>query len=547
MKKIKLFLVKLVLRKFPCLYKLNLYLKFKFSFKENLSKQLNFKLSNSTIEENDKRILIPAIETSHYQYHQILIFAKALELRGSKVKVLVCDSFLKGCEIKNIKNVKNANPCLNCEFNQDHIIHKYGLDIILLSSIFSDDEINFIKKTSKDLMLKEKKYFLDFDLTRMVNESITRYFFGSKAQNKQENDDITYNHLFTSIVGFMAAKKINVSFKPNIILNNMNVYSSWEPYYNFFSRKPNVDLYTLQMSVFNYNAVLLNQMDLYYSTKRYKDYLGCRYNKNLTISEKEKLYNFINKRKNGESNIFINEKYYKKNTHLEENLKLDKKRNNIFLFSNIFWDVGLSDTGRLYNDVIDWVLDTIEIVSKIENTHLYIKIHPAEVYDSSNSIKGVRDFIFEKYPILPKHITLITPEMKINPSELFSYVDVAVLFNGTLGLEALFENIPVITAGKAPYSNLNLVNEPINKIEYKNMLNGSIKLIIPKKNDYELFAYFYFIKCLIPWNLTKSVYADGFKGFNFNSLEDIMPNKNQYLDHLCNCVLEPESNIVENW
>ena len=156
MKKIKLFLLKLFLRKFPYLFRHYLYLKFKFGFKDKLLKQLNFKFSNPKIGENDKRILIPSIETSHYQYHQILIFAKALKLRGSKVKVLVCDSLLKGCEIKNIKNVKNEDPCLSCKFNQNHIIHNYGLDIILLSSLFSDDDINFAKTKSKELLLKEK-------------------------------------------------------------------------------------------------------------------------------------------------------------------------------------------------------------------------------------------------------------------------------------------------------------------------------------------------------------------------------------------------------
>tara|TARA_B100000965_G_C19555588_1_gene742020 strand:+ start:45 stop:1688 length:1644 start_codon:yes stop_codon:yes gene_type:complete len=545
--KIKLFLIKVSLRFFPSLYQFIQYLKFHFGFKSKLSKQLSFKSSIPYIKKNDKRILIPAIETSHYQYHQIFILAKALELRGAKVKVLVCDTLLKGCEIKNVKNVENADPCLNCKFNQDHIIKNYGLDIILLSSIFSDEDIDFIKKKSNTLLLKDKKHFLGFDITRIVNESITRYFFGSNAQNKKEQNNITFNHLFTSILGFIAAKKINQSFKPNIILNNMNVYSSWEPYFNFFSQKPHVNLFTLQMSVFNYNRVLLNQMDLYYSTKRYQDYLGSRVNKNLSTSEIDELYNFINKRKKGDSKIFQTEGYYNKIARFEENLKFDEKKNNIFLFSNIFWDVGLSDTGRLYDGVINWVLDTIEIVSKIENSHLYVKIHPAEVFDSSNSVKGVKDYIYEKYPILPKNISIITPEMKINPTELFPYMDIAVLFNGTLGLEALFENIPVIATGKAPYSNLNLINEPINRTEYKNMLNGSVKLIIPKKNDYELFAYFYFIKCLIPWNLTKNAYADDFNGFNFNSLEDIMPSKDKYLDHLCNCILEPEKNIIENW
>ena len=536
-----------VLKKVPWLYNLKLYIKYLIRLKYNLEKQLSFKSSKPAIKDNCKRVLIPAIETSHYQFHQILITAKAMKLRGAEVKVLVCDSFLKGCEIKNSKDSKLADPCLNCNFNQNHILDYYGLDVILLSSIFSNEDIDFIKKKSADLLSKEKKYFNKFDLTRIVNESVTRHFYGANAKSKKDHDNVIYNHLFTSITSYMAAKKINDLFKPNIIFNSMNVYSSWEPYYNYFSEVPNVDLFTLSITAFNYNAVILNQMDLYKSPKRFYDYLSTRNNKNLIKSERHKLYDFLNTRKSGDSKIFLDHEYYKKDSKVEEVLSLDENKNNILLVSNSYWDVGLSESGRLYNDVIDWVLDTIDIVSKIKNTHLYIKIHPAEEFDSSSSLKGVKDFIYEKYSTLPDYLSLIVPEMKINPSELFPFIDIAILFNGTLGLEVLFENIPVIITGKAPYSNLKLVNEPINKIEYKNLLNGSKKLINPKKKDYELFAYYYFIKTCIPWNLTKSAYADDFKGFTFDTLEDILPGKNKYLDHVCNCILKSSDTNIDNW
>ena len=370
---IKLYINKFLL-KIPFLYKYIMYFNFSFSFKDKLIKQLKFKSSIPLIPKIKKRILVPAIETSHYQYHQILIVAKAMKLRGADVKVLVCDSFLKGCEIKNSKNSKNVDICSTCKFNQKYILDNYGLDIILLSSIFSNDDLEFIKKTSINLLAKEKKYFNNFDLTRLVNESVTRHYYGSNPKSKEEHDDITYNHLFTAVASYMAAKKINDSFKPNIIFNNMNVYSSWEPYYTYFSSVPNVDVFTLSISAFNYNSVILNQMDLYNSPSRFYDYLDSRLNKNLTEFEREELFSFINKRKNGDSKIFLDQKYYQKNTKIEETLQLDTKKKNIFLFSNIYWDVGLSESGCLYDNVIDWILDTIDIVSKIKNSHLYIKI-----------------------------------------------------------------------------------------------------------------------------------------------------------------------------
>ena len=42
---------------------------------------------------------------NEFLYHQILILAKALQKRGANVTILICDSFLKGCEIKSVKKI----------------------------------------------------------------------------------------------------------------------------------------------------------------------------------------------------------------------------------------------------------------------------------------------------------------------------------------------------------------------------------------------------------------------------------------------------------
>ena len=119
-------------------------------------------------------------------------------------------------------------------------------------------------------------------------------------------------------------------------------------------------------------------------------------------------------------------------------MKIDENKNNLFLFSNIFWDIGISDCDSIYNSIIDWVLDSIKIVSLNSSYHLYVKLHPGETFDTAKSIKGVREYIHEKYPVLPKNITIITPELKINTYDLFPFINTAIVFNGTIGLEALF-------------------------------------------------------------------------------------------------------------
>ena len=45
--------------------------------------------------------------------------------------------------------------------------------------------------------------------------------------------------------------------------------------------------------------------------------------------------------------------------------------------------------------------------------------------------------------------------------------------------------------------------------------------------------------------MTKKTYGENFKGFAFNSLEDILPSKDKYLDHICECIMDKKNKILK--
>ena len=91
------------------------------------------------------------------------------------------------------------------------------------------------------------------------------------------------------------------------------------------------------------------------------------------------------------------------------------------------------------------------------------------------------------------------------------------------------------------------VYEPESNEEYFKCLIEERKFKNEKYVDIRLFAFFYFIKFHLPWNLTKKVFADNFNGFTFDSLNDIKTGKNKYLDHLTNYILDSKNHCIENW
>jgi hypothetical protein len=518
--------------------------------KRKIANQLDDNLKYKLKDKGKKKIFIPLVETNHYQIFQILILAKSLVLRGHEVKVLICDGFLKGCEIKNFKNKDIKNPCWYCKNNIKNILPLFDLDYVNYADYLSLEEktkiLNLDKKFSKNL--KSKIKFKNFDFTKTVNESLVRYYYGNKFSDNFKN--IRSDHINTTLNSIIFSEKLFEKWNPDIILNNMNVYSAWEPFFMYFQNK-NIRTVTISLTPLNKNAIIFNMMELLLSSKRYNNYVKKRINKKLNGHERKQLKDFINKR------ILAADDHIKTNKIFEENndetvkiykfLKSQKHKKNIFLFSNLYWDVGLSDQAGCYKDTIPWIIDTINQIKNDDSINLFIKIHPAEIAKGSESLTTIIDVIKQKITIIPKNVFFITPEKRINIYKLKKHIDLAVIFTCTLGLEMMLLGVPVINTGKVPYSDLKLSISPKNKKSYYNELKkkNNVNPFFAKE-VLELYSYFYFIKCPLPWNLTDKAFGNRFTGYNFKKLESLLPNENPQLDHLCNCIID-DSKVPEFW
>jgi hypothetical protein len=521
--------------------------------KKKIFKQLSIKKKFNNIYK-DKKILLPIIETNHNQAFHLLILAKALELRGASVKILICGESLDGCEIKSYKNKEYEDPCLKCRFNLENIVKKFNLSLIKYKDFLNESDLKLIEKKSRYInRLKSQKIIIDkIDLSNCVKESVIRYFYGLNfLENKNK---IRLAHIKTSIMSLEVAKKIEIDWKPEIILNNMPCYSAWEPIYKFFQKKKRT-LVTISSTPLNKSGIFFNLSQLLNSNKRFEIYRKLRKKKFLNLKENRDLDKFIQNRIVGTDShikinkIFVNDNNYNKN--LIKDLKEKKQIKKIFLFSNVYWDVGLAEQGAVFADVVSWVLKTIDIIKYNKMCHLYIKLHPAEMSllnQDNGSITTIEDIIKTHYSKLPKNVTILKPEYKINIYKVLNYIDLATIFTGTLGLELMLKNIPVITVGNVPYKNYNFAMHPKTIEQYSFFLQAKKKITRSNLNLklIRLYSYFYFKVAIMPWVLTKNSYSERFSGFNFNTMDDITLGQNKMIDHLCDCIVNKKKS-PESW
>ena len=527
---------------------LRLFVNYHWRIRPNLVRQLRHSSNAPAYKKKKMRVLAPLIETSHYRFYHYLMFAKALEMRGAEVKVVLCGSMLPGCELKSVKSPK-VDPCLNCRFNHHSVFQLFGLESVRLDDLVPPERLDLIRAEAERIAEKFPATYRyhGFDLIPVVRDSVVRYFYGATPnEDSEELQRVRYEHIVSTMISFEAASELETSFEPDVVLAYMFAYSAWAPYQQFFSGR-DVPVINISSTQYDYSTVNVNVTDLYFSKERFNRYQSSRSNRTLTANERLELERILDERFSGRARIFDSLGFFDGDPEVANKLGIDRSKRNIFLFSNIFWDVGMSECARLFDGVIEWVIKTIEIVSTDEACHLYVKPHPGEKFDSAPSLKGVIDYVHGHFPRLPGNVTFILPEMKVKPYDLAELADLVVVYNGTLGLEMMLHDVPVVACGLSAYGGRGLAIEPRTVEEYRAALLGKIEVPPPNRDVLDMFAYFYFVKFQIPWTLTKQAYADDFVGFSVESLDDIQPGKDRYLDHLCNCVLRPKDTVVEAW
>jgi hypothetical protein len=525
--------------------KLKIRINYKFILSRRLRRQLSFK-SDGVVDKPyaGKRVLLPIIETSHYQHQHMLGLAKVLQLRGAEVKVVVCGEVLDGCEIKSTRNSDDPDPCWSCRFHAKNTLPLYQLDTASLDTFLSPEELISIRKIASEKVMKNESInHSGIELDQAITDSVIRYFYGALPTDKSQIEHVRTAYTASSLISSEAANNIKKKWTPDIVLSNQWCYSFQWPFYSMF------DYRLINSSSFDFNKIHFNLPDLFGNNARFRRYMASRKDKKLDQNEHKLLREYIDNRITGSTPKADQYGYFSNATRddVEKLINYDKNKRNIFLFTNIYWDAGLSENADFYKNVIDWALSTIELMRGRDDVCLYIKPHPGEIFDSTTSLKGIGQIIDEKYPILPSNVKLIRPEWKVNTYSLFKYIDLGLVYTGTLGLEMLLSDIPVVSTGLTSHYNLGFAAEPKTENEYFELLTGHKETPRYDKDELESFAYFYFIRCGMPWPLTEKSYGNNFNGFMIDSLDDLLPGKNPQLDHLCNCIMDMDNTIIEAW
>lgn len=452
--------------------------------------------------------------------------AKALQLRGHKVNFLICD---------NITKLSNYSTFDLSEDFFSIIADKFKLPYDLYSSHLKSNKINRIEQNIN--RLDPYKYYgyeyKGIKVGKHAKTSVDRFFKGEKVDVKSYNN-IFKKELVNACIVVEVAKSAYEIYQPDVLVTSHGVYSSWGPFYDYF-KKQNIDTHIYGIDHYTFDGIAFdrdNSFNEYFKKVRNESYLN--------NEEEQELFDFIKLRmsgKNGDTSYYDAFKTTDDIGELINKIKFDNFEKNYALFANLPWDASLFDSHTVFKDVYEWVKETIDFFREKKSLQLIIKVHPAERV--RNSKYTVSDFIKAHYNYLPSNIKILEPDTKIKAYDLFKYIDAGIVYNGTVGMELALNKIPVITCGRAHYSGKGFTIDIRNKEMYREVLiNLNYNFDEKKYNLAKVYSYFYFIKSSLPYNLLKfsgDSWAE--TDMNIESLNDLLPGKNKYLDNICDSII----------
>ena len=152
-------------------------------------------------------------------------------------------------------------------------------------------------------------------------------------------------------------------------------------------------------------------------------------------------------------------------------LGLDPQKKTGVIFSHLFWDATFFWGTDLFENYQEWFIESVKAACANQNLNWIVKLHPANVVKLNRD--GYKDELIEKQVLakhigtLPSHVKLLEPNTPINTYSLFNGVmDYCFTVRGTIGIEAAFFGIPVITAGTGRYDSHGFTLDSSHREEY---------------------------------------------------------------------------------
>lgn len=156
----------------------------------------------------------------------------------------------------------------------------------------------------------------------------------------------------------------------------------------------------------------------------------------------------------------------------------------VVLFPHILWDANLFYGDDLFEDYASWLVQTVRVLSRLDQVSVLIKLHPANQWKYQGPQDSAESRLLSSEGLIPSpNLRLVPPSTPVSTWCFLLNADYGITVRGSVGFEMPCFGKPVLTAGTGRYSNLGFTVDSATQEEYLEKLETIAQ--IPQLNQHE--------------------------------------------------------------
>ncbi len=468
------------------------------------------------------------------------LLAHSLNFRGACSEMVVCDRILPVCDLPFI-TTDSRILCRACSLAAPKLYSAFNLPFYTFSDFINEERINQTEQLVDDIKFEDYFNFKyhGVDIGKHVYASVLRYLLRGTVEDDDFTKDICRRYMTSAVITAEISQAIISRLKPECVVMHHGIYLTTGIFADL-ARKHNVHIVVFSPA-YRKSTFLFSHNDTYHKTLQDEpaenwEHFSFSEQDNKTLDE------YLDSRRWG-SQDFIS--YHPNPMEDKEKiigeLGLVRGKKTIGMFTNLCWDGQVVFHDTAFNNMFEWITETIRYFIQRPELQLIVRIHPAEVKGAVETQQKAYPEIQKQFPSLPENIKIIDSTSDISTYTLSDLVDAAIVYTTKVGLEFSIKGVPVIVAGEAFYRSKGFTYDASSKAEYFSLLNNLSSL---EKNSPKLIAkarkygHYYFFRRFIPFDFTINRTWNNVSWLKIKSLQELLPGKNKYLDLICSGILK---------
>ena len=174
------------------------------------------------------------------------------------------------------------------------------------------------------------------------------------------------------------------------------------------------------------------------------------------------------------------------------------------VFTNVIFDTSQPHANVVFSDMFEWLDLVLDIAKAHPETLFVIRAHPDEARSGKASEESVADWADRRHVSALSNVVFISPEKFFSSYEMIQCAKFVMIYNSTIGMEASIMGVPVLSAGKARFTQLDTVFFPKTQAAYLSQAEAFLnadQIEVPKahRENARRFLYFQLFRSSLPF------------------------------------------------